>query len=124
MDKLFEARCWRFAALICWNEVVESAPLRSLQEGRFLGDMAKHNGELAEKIFIGSGTREYSATRDHVWDELDQLLLHYTKESVRILEEKGVKQHEGRLAFQVRNHYRGNWAMRFGAASLEEAFAD
>ena len=64
--------------------------------------MSKHSGDIAEKIFIGSGTREYSATRDHDWYELDQLLLHYTQESVKILEEKGVNQHEGRLAFQVR----------------------
>lgn len=42
--------------------------------------MRNHKGEWAEKIFVGSGTREYSATRDHEWYELDQLLLHYSKE--------------------------------------------
>eukprot|EP00951_Prasinocladus_malaysianus_P008209 scaffold59346_cov18-Prasinocladus_malaysianus.AAC.1 len=51
-----------------------------MQEGRFLGDMWNHNGRWAEKIFVGSGTKEYSATRDHDWWDMDQLLLHYNQE--------------------------------------------
>ena len=84
-------------------------------EGRFLGDMYRHDGAWSEKIFIGTGTREYSGTRDHDWQEIDDLLLHYSQEAVRILEEKGVHQHEGRLAFQIEEgaaHAEWNWGGR------------
>ena len=39
--------------------------------------MAAHTGPLPERVFMGCGTREYSATRDHVRDDVDGLLLHY-----------------------------------------------
>ena len=34
---------------------------------------------LPERIFLGCGTKEYSATRDHERDDVDNLLLHYYK---------------------------------------------
>jgi hypothetical protein len=45
--------------------------------------MQTHNGKWPQKVFVGSGTLEYSATRDHDWYEMDQLLLHYTQEVSR-----------------------------------------
>ena len=36
-------------------------------------------GMLPERIFLGCGTKEYSATRDHERDDVDNLLLHYYK---------------------------------------------
>jgi len=77
--------------------------------------MQTHNGKWPQKVFVGSGTLEYSATRDHDWYEMDQLLLHYTQEAVRIMESKGLHQHEGRLAFQVEEgagHIESAWGHR------------
>lgn len=34
-------------------------------------------GRLPERLFLGCGTKEYSATRDHERPEIDALLLHY-----------------------------------------------
>lgn len=46
---------------------------------------------LPERLFLGCGTKEYSATRDHVRDDVDALLLHYCCEAARILGEKGMR---------------------------------
>jgi len=114
----FGGVCALYAAMnyphIFASVLVESPSLWA-QEGKFLEHMQAHNGDWAEKIFVGSGTREYSATRDHDWYDIDQLLLHYTQEAVRIMEEKGVRQHEGRLAFQVQQdagHIESAWGHR------------
>ena len=98
-----------------FSAILAESPSLWSGEGRFLEDMQKHKGEWAEKIFIGSGTREYSGTRDHEWQEIDDLLLHYNQEAVRILEEKGVHQDEGRLAFQIEEgagHIESAWGHR------------
>lgn len=58
---------------------------------------------------------EYSYTRDHDWQEIDDLLLRYSQEAVQVLEEKGVRQHEGRLAFQIEEgsgHIESAWGSR------------
>ncbi len=50
--------------------------------------MRVHRGMLPARLFLGCGTREYSATRDHVRDDVDGLLLGYCHEAARILEEQ------------------------------------
>lgn len=47
-----------------------------------------HRGMLPARLFLGCGTREYSATRDHVREDVDGLLLGYCHEAARILEEQ------------------------------------
>lgn len=49
-------------------------------------DMRAHRGMLPERLFLGCGTKEYSATRDHVRDDVDGLLLHYCCEAASILQ--------------------------------------
>ncbi len=45
-----------------------------------------HRGMLPERLFLGCGTREYSATRDHDRDDVDALLLGYCQEAASALE--------------------------------------
>lgn len=45
-----------------------------------------HQGMLPERLFLGCGTREYSATRDHDRQDVDELLLKYCQEAADILE--------------------------------------
>jgi hypothetical protein len=40
-----------------------------------LQDLAEHSGRLPERLALGCGTREYSATREHERYDVDQLLL-------------------------------------------------
>lgn len=51
-------------------------------------------------VFLGCGTKEYSATRDHVRHDVDTLLLNYYRQAAHILQDKGLK--GDRLTFQVR----------------------
>eukprot|EP00959_Pyramimonas_sp_CCMP1952_P321181 6721099-Pyramimonas_sp.AAC.1 len=53
--------------------------------GICLQDMEAHEGGWAGRIYVGVGTREYSATRDHNNDHLDRKLLQYSDEAVDIL---------------------------------------
>ncbi len=73
------------------RSILAESPSLWIAEGRFLADMAAHQGPLPERIFLGCGTREYSATRDHCRPEIDALLLHYASEAARILDEKGCR---------------------------------
>lgn len=94
--------------------LVESPSLWSGM-GRFLGTMYEHEGEWAERIFMGTGTLEYSYTRDHDWPEMDYQLLKYTEEAMEIMERKGVTQSSGRLAYQVEQgagHIESAWGGR------------
>ncbi|KAK3272542.1 hypothetical protein CYMTET_19169, partial [Cymbomonas tetramitiformis] len=56
--------------------LVESPSLWSGM-GKFLGTMYDHEGEWAERMFMATGTLEYSYTRDHDWPEMDHQLLKY-----------------------------------------------
>lgn len=38
-------------------------------------DLAAHSGRLPERLALGCGTREYSATREHERYDVDQMLL-------------------------------------------------
>ena len=114
----FGGVCALFAAMKypdTFHSILAESPSLWSAEGKFLRWMQNHTGAWSEKIFIGSGTREYSGTRDHEWQEIDDLLLHYNQEAVGILEEKGVHQDEGRLAFQVEEgaaHAEWAWGKR------------
>ena len=48
-----------------FGAVLAESPSFWVAEGRFLRDMAAHAGPLPERLFLGCGTKEYSATRDH-----------------------------------------------------------
>ena len=67
---------------------------------RFLMEMRAHAGAWPRKMFVGVGTKEHSYNHEE-WQDIDHLILGYAQEAVRILEEKGVHQHHGHLAFQV-----------------------
>jgi len=89
--------------------------------GAFLPMMEQHEYArgFPDKLFVGTGTLEYSATRDHDWAEMDEILLNYSRDAVQILEAKGCHQHEGRLAFEIDEgggHFEGAWAHRFYGA--------
>jgi hypothetical protein len=65
------------------------------------------------------GTKEYSATRDHERQEIDDLLLSYYVRAAQILEEKGMRPQAGRLAFQVEadaGHHELAWRWRLTGA--------
>ncbi|GIL61286.1 hypothetical protein Vafri_15684 [Volvox africanus] len=66
--------------------VLAESPSLWISEGRFLQDMRMHRGMLPERLFLGCGTREYSATRDHDREDVDALLLSYCQEAASILE--------------------------------------
>jgi sterol desaturase/sphingolipid hydroxylase (fatty acid hydroxylase superfamily) len=40
-----------------------------------LQELAAHSGRLPERLALGCGTREYSATREHERYDVDQMLL-------------------------------------------------
>jgi hypothetical protein len=40
-----------------------------------LQTLAEHSGRLPERLALGCGTREYSATREHERYDVDQMLL-------------------------------------------------
>lgn len=42
----------------------------------FSQDLANHSGRLPQRLSLGCGTAEYSATRDHNRHDVDGLLLH------------------------------------------------
>lgn len=48
-----------------FGSVLAESPSLWIAEGRFLGDLWEHKGALPERLFLGCGTKEYSATRDH-----------------------------------------------------------
>ena len=48
-----------FGAVLC------ESPSLWIAEGRFLRDLQDFKGRLPARVFVGCGTREYSATRDH-----------------------------------------------------------
>ena len=80
-------------------------------------DMQQHTGRLPERLYLGCGTREYSATRDHVRDDVDQLLTHYYHVAASTLKDKGLR--GGRMKFQVEpeaGHHEGAWQWRLTGA--------
>lgn len=100
-----------------FGSVLAESPSLWVNEGRYLDDMLQHTGPLPDRMFVGAGTREYSATRDHERGDVDKLLLHYAHECARILGDKGLK--EERLRFQVdpgAGHHESAWAWRFPGA--------
>jgi len=71
------------------------------------------------RVFLGSGTREYSATRDEENEGLDGLLAAYHAQAARVLEGKGLT--DGRLRFlceEGAGHHEGAWGWRLGGALL------
>jgi enterochelin esterase-like enzyme len=102
-----------FGGVLC------ESPSLWVGEGRYLETLRAHAGGLPQRLFLGSGTREYSGTRDHENKEVDDLLLSYHTEAARILEEKGLR--DGRLRFQVDEggtHHESAWGWRFSGALL------
>ena len=49
-----------------FGAVLAESPSLWIAEGAFLNDMWQYRGPLPERLFMGCGTLEYSATRDHV----------------------------------------------------------
>ena len=100
-----------FGGILC------ESPSLWVAEGRYLADLAQHDGLLPDRLFLGVGTKEYSGTRDHERCDLDELLLGYARECGRILEGKGLR--DGRMRFQVdegAGHSEGAWGWRLGGA--------
>lgn len=101
-----------------FGAVLAESPSLWIAEGRFLQDMWQYKGALPERIFIGCGTAEYSATRDHERPEIDELLLHYYKEAALALEGAGLRGSQ-RLRFLVEEgagHHEKAWAWRLSGA--------
>eukprot|EP00198_Chlamydomonas_reinhardtii_P004541 XP_001693877.1 predicted protein [Chlamydomonas reinhardtii] len=97
--------------------VLAESPSLWIAEGRFLQDMRAHRGMLPERLFLGCGTKEYSATRDHVRDDVDGLLLHYCCEAASILQSQGLR--GDRLRFLVEEgagHHELAWQWRLTGA--------
>ncbi|KAG2443453.1 hypothetical protein HXX76_001810 [Chlamydomonas incerta] len=97
--------------------VLAESPSLWIAEGRFLEDMRAHRGMLPERLFLGCGTREYSATRDHDRDDVDGLLLHYCCEAASILQAQGLR--GDRLRFLVEEgagHHELAWQWRLTGA--------
>eukprot|EP00884_Botryococcus_braunii_P022082 jgi/Botrbrau1/8558/Bobra.0359s0022.1 len=102
-----------------FGSILAESPSLWIAEGRFLEDLAAHKGRLPERMFIGCGTKEYSATRDHERADVDDLLLSYYVRAAQILEEKGLRSQDGRLAFQVEadaGHHELAWRWRLTGA--------
>lgn len=116
----FAGVCALYAAMKfphVFGAVLAESPSLWVAEGRFLRDMEGCSGRLPERIFMGCGTREYSATRDHDRDDVDALLSHYYHEAARILREKGMK--GNRMMFQVEEgagHHELAWQWRLTGA--------
>lgn len=113
----FSGVCALYAAMHyshVFGQILAESPSLWIAEGKFLEDMRGHGGEWASRIFLGCGTKEYSATRDHDWNEIDQLLVRYCEEASRLMHDKGV--HIGnRQMFQVETgagHHEGAWGYR------------
>ena len=69
------------------------------------------------RLFLGSGGREYSATRDEGNEELDVLLGSYHQQAAEILGGKGIS--GGRLRYVKEDeagHHEGAWGWRLGGA--------
>ena len=99
--------------------ILAESPSLWAGEGRYIDLLAQHSGPLADRLFLGVGTREYSGTRDHERLDVDQLLLDYACSAARILEEKGIR--DGRLKFQVdqgAGHHEGAWGYRLTGALM------
>lgn len=100
-----------------FGAVLAESPSLWIAEARFLGDMDAYNGMLPERLFMGCGTAEYSATRDHSRPEVDAQLLHYYCEAARILQDKGMRGE--RLRFLVEEgagHHELAWQWRLTGA--------
>lgn len=102
--------------------LVESPSLWAA-EGAYLGTMRAHGGPVAERVWLGSGTREFSATREHeengVRPHVDWLLQDYHAQAASVLADKGCT--DGRLRYQLdegAGHHEGAWAWRLHAALL------
>ena len=70
------------AALTCadiFGGVLAESPSLWAGEGRYLDTLRSHHGALPDRLFLGSGTREYSATRDHEHHDHDARLAHYVR---------------------------------------------
>jgi enterochelin esterase-like enzyme len=100
--------------------VLAESPSLWVGEGRYLETMERHSGEaLPDRLFLGSGTREYSGTRDHENIEIDALLAEYHARAAAILESKGMG--DGRLRFQCDEgaaHHESAWGWRLSGALM------
>ena len=103
-----------------FGAVLAESPSLWIAEGLFLRDMWAHRGQpLPERLFMGCGTKEYSATRDHVRDDVDALMLHYYEEAARALEEAGGMRGPQRMRFLVEEdagHHELAWQWRLTGA--------
>jgi enterochelin esterase-like enzyme len=111
-----------YAAMHCphvFGAVLAESPSLWIAEGKFLEDDLKHyRGPLPERIFIGCGTKEYSATRDHERPDVDAYLLHQYCEAAAALEAAGMRGPQ-RLRFLVEEeagHHEKAWAWRLSGA--------
>jgi enterochelin esterase-like enzyme len=100
--------------------VLAESPSLWVGEGRYLDTLSRHEGPLPERLFLGSGTREYSATREHENADLDALLARYHAHAAAILSDKGMGR-DGRLKFVVDEgggHHEGAWGWRLSGALM------
>ncbi|KAF6258832.1 Alpha/Beta hydrolase protein [Scenedesmus sp. NREL 46B-D3] len=98
--------------------VLVESPSLWTGEGRFLQDLATHSGRLPERLALGCGTREYSATREHERNDVDQLLLNQYHDAARLLQERGLRG-PSRFMFWVdegAGHHEGAWRWRLSGA--------
>jgi len=97
-----------------FGSILAESPSLWIARGRFLSDLRNHAGPWAQRVFIGGGTLEFSATRpDCVRPDVDHLLLHYLREANDILRSKGLRGEQ--LRFQIdegAGHHEGAWAYR------------
>ncbi|KAG1672027.1 hypothetical protein FOA52_008903 [Chlamydomonas sp. UWO 241] len=102
-----------------FGSVLAESPSLWIAEGRMVEDLQKHTGMLPERLFMGCGTLEYSATRDHDKPEVDALLMEYYQDAARALEYNGLSEATGRLQFVVEEgagHHERAWQCRLTGA--------
>lgn len=111
-----------YAAMHCphvFGAVLAESPSLWIAEGKFLeDDLKRYRGPLPERIFVGCGTKEYSATRDHERPDVDAYLLHQYCEAAAALEAAGLRGPQ-RLRFLVEEeagHHEKAWAWRLSGA--------
>lgn len=93
--------------------VLAESPSLWVAEGRYLRDIRAFDGEWPERMFVGVGTKEYSATRDHERRDVDDLLLGYAHEC------RGILKNKTELEFVIgegAGHHEGAWAWRLPGA--------
>lgn len=85
-----------------FGSVLVESPALWVAAGRFLLDMEDWEGQLARRIYVGGGTREFSATRGDERPDFDRLLLQYLDRCYDVLVRKVRRERGMRLLLLVR----------------------